>query len=278
MRYGIDLMNFAEYVDPRVLVELARAAEASGWEALFLWDHLGFAWAAPGSPAGDPWIMLTVAAMATSRLRLGTSISPLPRYRPHLLAQTLATLDIMSSGRVVLGVGLGAVAREYEAFGESADHALHAAMVDEGLLVLSRLWSGEPLRHRGTHYVVDNVQLQPLPVQRPRIPIWVGGESTPALRRAARWDGWIAAGNGPDGRMTKSPDDMSGYTARLQTYRETSDAPFDIALTGYSRPSDGALAREYEDAGVTWWLESLHGFRGSVDEMMARVLAGPPKP
>ena len=273
MRYGIDLMNFGEYINPSLLVRLAQAAEAAGWEALFLWDHLGFVW---GPASGDPWIMLTTVAGKTTQLKLGTSISPLPRYRPHLLAQTLTTLDIMSGGRVVLGVGLGAVAQEYTAFGESEDHKVHAAMVDEGLAVLNQLWSGDLVVHHGTYYTVDHVRLQPVPVQRPRIPVWVGGESKAALRRAGRWDGWIATGIAQDGSMTKTPEDIARSVAEIRQHRPK-ERTFDIVLTGYSTPTDGPLVREYENVGVTWWLESLHGFRGSVEEMIMRVVAGPPR-
>ena len=272
MRYGIDLMNFGEYINPSLLVRLAQAAEAASWEALLLWDHLGFVW---GAASGDPWIMLTMVAASTTHLKVGTSVSPLPRYRPHLLANTLTTLDILSGGRVVLGVGLGGVGGEYTAFNESGDHKVHAAMVDESLILLSQLWSGDPVVHHGTYYTVENIRLQPVPVQRPRIPIWVGGESRAALQRAARWDGWIATGTAQDGSMTKTPEDIARFVALINQYHGT-ETPFEVVLTGYSTPSDGPLVRAYEQVGVTWWLESLHGFRGSVDEMMRRVVAGPP--
>src|SRR5215472_18548964 len=169
MHYGIEIVNLGDYADARRVIKLAQAAEAAGWEALFVWDHLGYVW---NAPAGDPWIILTAVAAVTSRMRLGTAVSPLPRYRPHVLAQMLATLDILSEGRVILGVGLGAVAQEYAAFGESADAKQHAAIVDESLDVLNQLWSGKRVTHRGPHYTVDNVTFVPLPVQRPRIPIW----------------------------------------------------------------------------------------------------------
>lgn len=273
MHYGIDLTNFGEYIHPSLLVQLAQAAEGAGWEAFFLWDHLGFVW---GPPSGDPWVMLTMVASMTTHLKVGTSVSPLPRYRPHLLAQTLTTLDILSGGRVVLGAGLGGVAQEYTAFGETEDQKVHAAMVDEGLAVLDQLWSGDLVVHHGTYYTVDHVRLQPVPVQRPRIPVWIGGESKAAIRRAGRWDGWIASGIAQDGSMTKTPEDLARSVAQIRQYR-VQESPFDIVLTGYSTPTDGFLVRQYEDAGVTWWLESLHEFRGSVEEMIRRVVAGPPR-
>ncbi len=106
MYYGIEVVTFGAYADPRPVVHLAQAAEAAGWDGLFIWDHLAFAW---NVPSGDPWIILAAVAQATNRLKLSTAITPLHRRRPHVLANTLATLDLLSQGRVILGVGLGGV-------------------------------------------------------------------------------------------------------------------------------------------------------------------------
>src|SRR5215204_3550273 len=175
MRYGIVMSNLDDYADPRLVIRLARAAEAAGWEAFFVWDHLGFAW---GSPSSDPWVSLSALAVSTTHLKLGTAITP-------------RSLDLLSGGRMIFGTGLGGVPEEFTAFGEAGAAKERARMLDEGLAVLDRLWSGEMVTHHGQHYDVENVALAPLPFQRPRIPIWIGGESPPALRRAARWDGWL---------------------------------------------------------------------------------------
>lgn len=272
MHYGIEVVTLGEYADPRVVVRLARAAERAGWEGLFVWDHLGFAW---GAPSGDPWVILAAAAMATERLKVGTGVTPLPRRRPHVLANTVATLDLLSGGRAILGVGLGGVPREYAAFGEQDDARERAAMLDEGLEVLNRLWSGETVSHQGRYYTVDGVALAPLPLQRPRVPIWVGGESRPALRRAARWDGWIIGGVDEQCRPTMTPEQMAEKLSYIQEHRTEAD-PFAVALSGCSPPAGSSLVCAFAAAGVTWWLESLHGYRGSVEEMVARVEAGPP--
>ena len=272
MRYGVEIVNLGQYADPRPLLELARAAEAAGWEGLFVWDHLAYAW---GAPSGDPWIALAAIAAITTWLKIGAAVAPLPRYRPHMLALSLATLDLLSQGRLVLGAGLGGVPAEYTAFGERAEPKHLAALLDEGLEVIDRLWSGELVSHHGRHYTVESVTLAPLPIQRPRVPIWIGGESKPALRRAARWDGWIVGGASQDGTMNRTPAQIAAQVAELKQLR-TSAAPPQIALTGYTQPGDRALAGEYADAGVTWWLESLHGFRGSHEQLLARVWAGPP--
>jgi alkanesulfonate monooxygenase SsuD/methylene tetrahydromethanopterin reductase-like flavin-dependent oxidoreductase (luciferase family) len=270
VRFGIVMSNLDDYADPRQAVRLARAAEEAGWEGFFVWDHLGFVW---GTPSCDPWVVLSAVAVSTTRLELGTAITPLARRRPHVVANALASLDLLSGGRVIFGAGLGGVAEEFTAFGEPGDAKERARMLDEGLTVLDGLCSGELLTHHGQHYDVENVSLAPL--QRPRIPIWIGGEGAPALRRAARWDGWLAPATSPDG-MAKDPERIAEMVAEIQHHR-TADTPFDVAVDGYSEPGDAALPRAYQAAGATWWLESIHGMRGPLEEMMARVEAGPPE-
>ena len=114
VRHGICVANIGTYADPRVTAELAASAEASGWEAVFVWDHLAFVW---GSPAADPWVTLAAVAAATSRVRIGTAVTPVARRRPHVLAHQVATLDVLSGGRVVFGAGLGGSASEFARFG-----------------------------------------------------------------------------------------------------------------------------------------------------------------
>ncbi len=272
MHYGIDVVTLGDYANPRLAVQLAQAAEAAGWEGLFVWDHLAFAW---GVPSGDPWVILSAVAQATTRLKIGTAITPLPRRRPHILANTIATLDCLSEGRVILGAGLGGVPEEFTAFGESGDAQERAERLDEGLDVLNRLWAGEQVMHRGRYYTIENVTLAPLPVQRPRVPVWIGGESYPALRRASRWDGWVVGGDNERAEMVKTPGQIAEKVAYLQQHRSDT-SPFDVALTGCSAPGKNTFVHEFAAAGVTWWLESLHGFRGSFDELLARVRSGPP--
>jgi alkanesulfonate monooxygenase SsuD/methylene tetrahydromethanopterin reductase-like flavin-dependent oxidoreductase (luciferase family) len=275
MRYGVVMANLKEYSDPRVAVRLARAAEEAGWEAFFVWDHLGFVW---GSPSFDPWVVLPAVAASTSHLALGTAITPLARRRPQIVANALASLDLLSGGRVIFGAGLGGVVEEFTAFGDQGDMKKRAAMLDEGLMILNGLWSGETVTHHGPHYAVEGVSLAPLPLQRPRIPIWIGGEGARALRRAARWDGWLAPATNPDGTpsMAKSPARVAEMVAEIRRHR-TSDAPFEVAVDGYSEAGDPTVPRAYGAAGATWWLESIHGRRGPLDEMIARVEAGPPE-
>jgi alkanesulfonate monooxygenase SsuD/methylene tetrahydromethanopterin reductase-like flavin-dependent oxidoreductase (luciferase family) len=120
VRFGIEFTNLVDYADPRAVVRLARRAEASGWEGLFVWDHLGFVW---GAPTGDPWIILSAVAASTARLTLGTAVTPLPHRRVQIVANELATLDLLSGGRTVFGAGIGGVLEEFTAFDEPGDAA-----------------------------------------------------------------------------------------------------------------------------------------------------------
>ena len=152
-----------------------------------LWGEKGLRW-----EIADPWILLTAAALATSRIRLGTAITPVARRRPAKLAREVATLDRLTGGRMVLGAGLGEpVADEYASFGDTTDIRVLAERLDEGLHALDLLWSGEPVTYRGNQITIDDVVFLPTPVQRPRVPIWVGGfwPNKAPMRRAARWDG-----------------------------------------------------------------------------------------
>jgi probable F420-dependent oxidoreductase len=269
MRYGLSVCTLGTFADPRAVVDLACAAEESGWESLFVWDHLAFTW---GVPSGDPWVTLAAVAQATSRLRIGTAVTALARRRPQVVAHTVACLDLLSEGRAVLGAGLGGVAVEFSAFGDPDDARVRAQRLDEALDVVAALWSGERVEHRGRHYTIDGVTLQPLPVQRPRVPIWIGGGSTAAKRRAARWDGWVVGGDREDGTMIISPDRIAAEISALPPR----SGSFDVALTGVSTNGDDAMLQCYADAGITWWLESVHGRRGTTAEMLRLVTAGPP--
>jgi probable F420-dependent oxidoreductase len=264
VRYGLCLANIGSYSDPRVAVEMAVAAEANGWDAVLIWDHLAFVW---GPPAADPWVTLAAVAARTQRVRLGTAVTPVARRRPHVLAQQVATLDVLSGGRVVFGAGLGGSPSEFGRFGEPVDSRVRAEMLDEGLSLLRRFWAGEKVTHRGRHYTVDGVRLEPLPFQE-RVPIWIGGNRPASLRRAARWDGWIPDSAAPRG-MTLSADDVTRSVATIGR-----GEGFDVAVLGESG-NGGADPAAYGRAGATWWLESVNDRRGDVESMLALVRAGP---
>ena len=273
MRYALNVPNFGAYADVRAMAALAHEAEEAGWDGFFIWDHVH---TEPPLPMADSWIELTAMALATERIRLGTLVTPLPRRRPAKLARETVTLDRLSNGRVILGVGLGGEwMREYTAFGEPADDRSHAVAVDEGLDVLTGLWSGERFSFSGQRYTVHNAQCLPTPLQSPRIPIWVAGvwPGKNPFRRAARWDGVCPIAE----NHTPTPQEIRDMLAYLRPYR-TSDAPFAVAVTGYTgdMPADEAtrLLTEYAEAGVTWWQEGFL-WDNTLDDLRARIAAGP---
>ena len=239
MKFGLYISNIGSFSDPRTVVRVAERAEAAGWEALLMWDHLGWVW---DGPSVDPWVTLAAVAARTERLLVGPGVTPVPRRRPHVLANQVATLDDLSGGRVIFGAGLGGNRREFEEFGESFDRAARWRLLEEGLAQIRELWAG-PLSSR-------------------KIPVWIGGNSPRARRLAAAHDGWIPDTTSPS-EMTMAPEEIDSTGLR------------DVAVIGYSEPGDRSLHAAYEQAGATWWLESLHDRRMPFDAMLARVAAGP---
>ncbi|BCJ29153.1 LLM class flavin-dependent oxidoreductase [Actinocatenispora sera] len=286
MRFSINVPNFGDFADPRTVALVATAAEQAGWDGLFVWDHVVHdKTRRRGQPFGDPWLLLTAAALATSRIRLGTLVTPVARRRPEQLARQVATLDALSGGRVVFGAGLGGpIEDEFGSFGEPTDPVLLAERLDEGLDLLNRYWSGEPVNHDGKHYQVRDVQLLPATVQRPRTPVWVGGywPRRRPIRRAARWDGVVPLFT--DARHGEVPS--IGAVRELVDYvraqRADRDGPFEIVLGGAS-PGDPAAARDLisplADAGATWWderqVQTLVGF-DRLAPVLRRIEQGPP--
>jgi alkanesulfonate monooxygenase SsuD/methylene tetrahydromethanopterin reductase-like flavin-dependent oxidoreductase (luciferase family) len=239
MRFGLVAANIGEYARPENVLRLAETAEDAGWEALFLWDHLGWVW---DGPAADPWVALAGVAVRTERLLIGTAVTPVPRRRPQVLALQVATLDELSGGRVILGAGLGGNRREFEEFGESFDADRRWQLLEEGLQLMRSLWAG-PLGPR-------------------EIPVWIGGNSVRARRLAASYDGWI-------------PDSTTLTEMRMSPEEIRAEGVADVAVMGYSQAGERELRTAYEEAGATWWLESLHDRRATFDELLARVAAGP---
>jgi alkanesulfonate monooxygenase SsuD/methylene tetrahydromethanopterin reductase-like flavin-dependent oxidoreductase (luciferase family) len=277
VRYAIDVAPLGPLSDPATVAELAAVAEGAGWDGVSIWDSLG---TSIRTPAADPFIALAAAAAWTTRIRLITSVVAITRRRPQLVAQSAATLDRWSGGRLILGVGSGGDAGDFVPFGESFDPAGRAAMLGEAVAVVDRLLRGETVDHHGPMVTVRSVAVGPSAIHRPRPPIWIGGMKPGALRLAAAWDGWIAvAVSDTTFAMERSPDDIRAMIARCRESRVAigrEDAPFDVAVFGISEPGQEATVAGYAEAGATWWFESLSPMRGSVDELLALVESGPP--
>ena len=261
MRFGISVPAFADFSDPRALAELAHDAEAAGWEGFFIWDAMFFD--PTFHPMADPWVALAAVAMRTERMRIGTLVTPIARRRPWKLARETVSVDRISNGRLTLGVGLGdPVQWEFGFLGEETDAKTRARLLDEGLDILTGLWTGERFSYQGDQYNVNEVIFRPTPVQSPRIPIWVGGwwPHKAPLRRAARWDGACPV----KGEGSITPDEWRELLAYVHTHR-TSTEPFDAVHSGATPGNDlthaAALVEPYARAGVTWWIESVDPWR-----------------
>lgn len=271
MRYGLSIPNFAQ---PGPLLEVAEMTEAGGWDGFFLWDHLVIDRSSP-PPISDPWTVLAAAAVRTSRVRLGTMVTPLPRRRPWVLARQVATVDHLSGGRAVLGVGLGVPPEvEYATFGENADPHRHAGLLDEGLEVVNGLWSGLPTRLKGDHYTVEEVRFLPPVLQRPRVPVWVAA-SLPAqagVRRAARWDGIAPIFSTADDFRPVTAEEVATTVDSIRA-RRADMADFDVVV--FSIDLSSSTCSALEQAGATWIIGGPEPAR-FLDDAREMAAQGPP--
>lgn len=251
MHHGLFFPPFGDLAEPAVVVRVAVEAERRGWDGVFLWDHMI---RPPGDPqvVADPWILLGAIAASTTRLRLGTMITPLARRRPQKVARETVTLDRLSRGRLTLGVGLGVnTGGELERFAECTDEPERAAMLDEALDLLFALWSGDEVRHLGAHFTADGVRFLPTPVQQPRIPVWgaaVGGRGrTGPLRRAARLDGVFPV-NATLEQFCEVVEEVHALRGSLDGYEVAAEVEPD---------ADETAVGDFERAGATWVMHSF---------------------
>ena len=265
MRHGLTVANHGDNADIGWLADLAVAAEESGWDGVFVWDHIG---RTGQPPMVDPWIALAAIAAVTERVRIGPMVTPLARRRPWKVAREVTTLDHLSGGRMVLGVGLGVHPVEFDALGEESDPRTRAAMLEESLELLQAFWAGQPVSFAGQHYTVDGVVQQPTPLQD-HVPIWVAGvwPNRKPMQRAARFDGAFPI---TDGGMTSQ--DFRDVAAFVAEHRED-PTPLEMVHEGTSAAGEDLSA--HADAGVTWWLERCRPEDRSPQETWDRVLAGP---
>ncbi len=278
MRFGIHIANFGDYGDPGRLIGLAEDAEKAGWEGFFVWDHILWDASTPQRVV-DPWIVLAGVAARTTSLSLGPLVTPIPRRRPWKLAREIATLDVMSGGRVVFGAGLGYPAHdEFEVFGESGDLRTRAEQLEEGLAIIDALQRGEAVVSAGAHFQLNGPTFLPTPVQRPRVPVWLAATwpNKRPVRRAARWDGLVP--ERADGELL-TPDGLREVLAFARTERGTLEG-YDVAFGGYTEDASSSQALErvaaYGEAGATWWMERIHPWRAPYERMVERIRLGPP--
>lgn len=270
MKYGIYISNYALQGDPNKFVELALAAEDAGWDGFFMWDHNY-----PGKDKliADPWITLAAIAARTENIRIGTTVTPLPRRRPQKVAREVTTLDILSKGRFILGVGLGVPPdEEFGKFGEDTDLKVRAEKLDESLAILEGLWSGEPFSFSGKHYTIEEVTFNPRPIQQPRVPIWCAGTwpIKAPFRRAARYDGVFPL------RIDRNMEleDYSNVANYVKKHRGSME-DFDMVIIGVSSgdPEKDSWIDESEALGVTWYVEVMMG--DDFDKFLERIVKGP---
>jgi alkanesulfonate monooxygenase SsuD/methylene tetrahydromethanopterin reductase-like flavin-dependent oxidoreductase (luciferase family) len=243
VRRGIFIAPFGELAEPRLVAELAEQTEARGWDGFFVWDHV--AYRPPVEALADPWVCLAAAAMVTSRVTLGPLVTPLPRRRPHQLARETVSLDRLSGGRLVLGVGIGSERTgEFDParFGEEGSARERARLLDDGLERVVAYWDGE---------------FQPRPVHG-RVPVWVAVRwpHRRPLRRAARFDGVF-------------PIDLPGPDALTELLAELDPGPgYEVVVTN----PPGVDPQPWFAAGATWCLTgfgaepSLDAVRAAIDE------------
>lgn len=259
MRHALYFPPFGALSEPAAIVEIACAAEASGWDGLFLWDHV---LRADAELVGDAWVTLAAVAARTERLRIGPMVTPLTRRRIATVVRQTVALDRLSDGRLVLGVGLGVdTGGELSRFGEVVDARTRGARLDEAADLVAAAWTGETVQHRGEHFLVDGVRFLPTPVQSPP-PIWCAARGTarrPVLR-AARFQGLFP--------IEVGVPELKTVLATVGEARGGLDG-FDVAVM-QGEGHDPALL---DVEGVTW---ALLGF--GVDASVADVLAAASAP
>ena len=258
MRWGLSISLGGELADPRVLADVAAAAEGAGWDGVFVWDHL---WHRTLAPFADPFVTLAAVAGATERVAIGTMVTPLPRRRPQLVAQATSSLDLLSGGRMVLGLGLGVDSYgEFTVFDEpAADDRARAAALDSGIELLVEMLTGGPVARAGGRPTT------PAGVQTPRVPIWIAGRvgKSAGPRRVRR--------HGLEGLALVGADVWTpDHATTALDSGDLAAGGCEVVLVGGTHPDPDALTR----AGVTWCMpELLAGTTAA--EAMARAAVPP---
>lgn len=258
VRWGLSISLSEDLADPGLLAEVAVSAERAGWDGVFVWDHL---WNRTLIPFADPFVTLAAIAVATERVVIGTMVVALPRRRPQIVAQSTTSLDRLSGGRMVLGLGLGVDSYgEYSVFNEPAvDDRARAAAVDTGIGLLAQMLAGAPVAGAGGRVTT------PASVQQPRVPIWIAGRARLGAgpRRVRR--------HGVEGLALVDADTWTPHhvTTALGA-GDLSAGEIDVALVGGEHPDSQALAA----AGATWCVPEILPGTGAADALT--IAATPP--
>ena len=280
MKYVINIPNYSYFSEPENLIIFAKEVEKSGWDGLFMWDHLQLI---PeffrDIPFIDPYVALTIIACNTKNILLGPYVTPISRRRPWQVYRQLVSLDHLSKGRIIFGVGLGTPAEfDFSAFGDESDNIIRGEMLDESLEIIELLSTGEEISYKGKHYNLNRVQLLPRPYNG-RIPIFVAGQwpNKNPFKRAAHYDGALPISkNWPE---TLHPKDIAQIKKYVMEFIEHKKS-FDIVIGGIStvNRSQETLSQieEYKKSGATWWVEDMDTWDVSFEEMLERVRIGPP--
>ncbi len=247
MRYGFYLPTRGPSATREGILSLAREGERLGLHSVMIADHVVFPVTSEsdypytldhkhpgGGDALETFSILGVVAGATEKLRLVTSVLVLPYRNPVLTAKMVASLDVLSNGRVTLGVGVGWLKEEFEAL-DSPDFAQRGAVSDEWIAIFKQLWTKSPASFEGKFYRYKDIRSEPLPLQKPHPPIWVGGHSPAALRRTAKHgDGWH-----PVGAIAASPlppEEMRSLLASLKQMTAAEGRDFSALTISYKAP------------------------------------------
>lgn len=279
MEFGFSLPGRGPLAKPDLVLKIAAHAEALRYSSLFVTDHVVLPVSAAASvypysesgqfPGGarqdylEPLAMLAYLARATTRIRLGTSVLVIPYRNPLVTAKTLATIDVLSRGRLILGAGVGWLREEFQALG-APPFEERGRVTDEYLRLMRATWTTDPVSFEGRYYSVRDVHALPKPLQRGGIPIWAGGHSDGAVRRAATLaDGWHPIGLRPPARL--HPDEYAAEVKRLRAGAEAAGRDPAAITLSFRVPMEVRSTRAKAPAG------SRPLFQGTAAEVLADI-------
>ena len=251
--------------------EIASTIDGLGYDAITTSEHLAMPYFE--LPRLGPWWMDALSVMsfvagATRRVRVDTSVLVVPYHHPLAFAKALSTIDVLSGGRLDVSIGVGHAVREFEVLGVSFED--RGAITDETLAAMEVLWRGEEPEFHGRFFDIDGLAFEPKPVQQPRPPVYVGGNSKPALRRAARYDGW------QPNPTTFSLEEMTPLYEYLKSQPEFAgkENTFDLCwvgtIPGVDRPAFGGLS-ESGRQGLAEQILDRVGFLAGLEVTTASV-------